>query len=357
LINKTNRFQKGADFLRKSLWDKRQDFVVITGCFVLSLLSVMLLDLWNDANSFQAKRDFLDSAVKTIGTVSTIVGAIILYQRFKDDRKKFEYEKQKDEKQKLAQDFSKAVEQLGNKDSLHVRIGGIYTLERIAQNHPDAHWTVMEVLTSFIRSFDPEKFIAMEGLGEGDPSDIITVPPDIQAAFTVVGRRNIEKDKNQINLSGAFLVGVDVSGLNFSHVNLSRANLKNSKFSNISFCKANLKKSRFTQAHIHDVNFKGSDLKDASFYKANLESVIFREANLSLTYFAGAKLVKSNFCDTDLSKALFSEFEAEQHLEEIHYHAMGYLDDKRSIEEVYEVAYVKDAITNENTIRPKYKEI
>jgi hypothetical protein len=48
--------------------------------------------------------------------------------------------------------FTKAIDQLG-KDSLTVRLGGIYALERIARNSESDHWTVMEVLTAFVREY------------------------------------------------------------------------------------------------------------------------------------------------------------------------------------------------------------
>jgi hypothetical protein len=52
----------------------------------------------------------------------------------------------------LTERFTRAVEQLGNKESLTIRLGGIYALERIAQDSERDHWTVMEVLCSFVRT-------------------------------------------------------------------------------------------------------------------------------------------------------------------------------------------------------------
>src|SRR5262249_3829630 len=46
--------------------------------------------------------------------------------------------------------FTKAIDQLG-KDTLAVRLGGIYALERIARDSEPDHWAVMEVLTAFVR--------------------------------------------------------------------------------------------------------------------------------------------------------------------------------------------------------------
>ncbi len=54
------------------------------------------------------------------------------------------------EEGKLTDRFSSAVELLGNA-TLSVRLGGIYALERIARDSQKDHWTVMEILTGFVR--------------------------------------------------------------------------------------------------------------------------------------------------------------------------------------------------------------
>ena len=55
-----------------------------------------------------------------------------------------------DLQRRITESFSKAIEQLGS-DKLEVRLGGIYALERISQESPQDHWTVMENLTAFVR--------------------------------------------------------------------------------------------------------------------------------------------------------------------------------------------------------------
>src|SRR5262249_30993601 len=46
--------------------------------------------------------------------------------------------------------FTKAIGQIGDKE-LAVRLGGIYALERIANDSPKDHWQIMEVLTAYVR--------------------------------------------------------------------------------------------------------------------------------------------------------------------------------------------------------------
>ena len=55
-----------------------------------------------------------------------------------------------DRQRRITESFSKAVEQLGS-DKLEVRLGGIYSLERISKESPDDYWTVMENLIAFVR--------------------------------------------------------------------------------------------------------------------------------------------------------------------------------------------------------------
>jgi hypothetical protein len=54
------------------------------------------------------------------------------------------------EDKQITERFTKAVEQLASQE-ITVRLGGIYALERIANNSEDDHWTIMEVLTAFVR--------------------------------------------------------------------------------------------------------------------------------------------------------------------------------------------------------------
>ena len=55
-----------------------------------------------------------------------------------------------DQQRRITESFSKGIEQLGS-DKLEVRLGGIYSLERISKENPDDYWTVVETLTAFVR--------------------------------------------------------------------------------------------------------------------------------------------------------------------------------------------------------------
>jgi hypothetical protein len=105
--------------------------------------------------------------------------------------------------------YTKAIEQLGS-DKLDVRIGGIYALERVAWDSARDHRTVMEVLTAFIREHSREPWPLP---GPDEDSDLVELTrPDVQAAVTVVARRDAQCDFRPIDLTGADLPRADLRG-------------------------------------------------------------------------------------------------------------------------------------------------
>src|SRR5215475_11967808 len=94
----------------------------------------------------QLQKDLITAENNARLTIAQIIGGLVallgLYATFKNVRVA--------EEGKLTERFSKAVELLGS-EKLDVRLGGIYALERIARDSRKDHWTVMEILTAFVR--------------------------------------------------------------------------------------------------------------------------------------------------------------------------------------------------------------
>ena len=103
-------------------------------------------------------------------------------------------------KGQIADLYSRAIDQLGSK-MLDARIGGIYALERVAQDSDKDHPTVMEVLGAFIREHSHEGWPtpATDELR----ADVLdhTTRPDVQAALTVIGHGDRGQDRRPIDLA------------------------------------------------------------------------------------------------------------------------------------------------------------
>jgi hypothetical protein len=109
--------------------------------------------------------------------------------------------------------YTKAIEQLGH-EKLDVRIGGIYALERIARDSPRDHPTVMAVLAAFIREHSREQW----PLPEPGTKTVSrpTTRPDVQAALTVIGRRDVTHDSERLSGRARKFVGCQVQAVGSS---------------------------------------------------------------------------------------------------------------------------------------------
>jgi hypothetical protein len=104
--------------------------------------------------------------------------------------------------------YTRAIEQVGS-DKVDVRIGGIYALERVAHDSSRDHPTVMEVLAAFVREHSGEQWPVPESADA--PASRRTTRPDVQAALTVIARRDATHDQEPIDLTEADLSGAHLS--------------------------------------------------------------------------------------------------------------------------------------------------
>ncbi len=170
--------------------------------------------------------------------------------------------------------YAKAIEQLGS-DKLDVRIGGIYALERVARDSARDHPTVMEVLTAFIREHSDEQRTPP---GTGDQKRDPSIRPDVQAAVTVVGRRDAKRDIRPLDLRGAKLICAILLRANLASANLLRANLTGANLVGADLAGAHLVSADLTgaglmSANLAGVDLTGADVKGAYLVGANLTGV------------------------------------------------------------------------------------
>ncbi|MBD2346621.1 pentapeptide repeat-containing protein [Anabaena subtropica] len=248
-----------------------------------------------------------------------------------------------------------AITQLGH-EKIETRTGAIYVLEKVAQDFPQEHWTVIEILTAFIRENAPIREIEEQKEDDSQPTSLNRykygerqtpqlrlniheespkIRRDIQIALTVIGRRNyLQEEENKkldlrnidlrrvellgANLQRADLRGCDFRGADLRGCDLSGANLDSVKFAGAILFEATLLKANLQGADIHGANLNRADLcganlrganlmgaslraanlQGANLYKVNLQQAILKLANLS-----GAKLFLANLQGAKLGKA------------------------------------------------------
>jgi uncharacterized protein YjbI with pentapeptide repeats len=255
---------------------------------------------------YAAHSDKVNPIVAGLGGAALVWAAI---QQARTATRRHYEQTRSDQQRRLTESFSKAVEQLGS-DKLEVRLGGIYALERISQESPQDHWTVMETLTAFVRertqraeAEQPLKPLVQRTRGrayflwvnagrpEGrskelwdeavEQEHLYGEPPaiDIAAVLTVTNRRSEAHRKLETE---------DKRALDFRQAILRRADFRG----------APIERTDFREAHL-----EGADLREAHLERARLHGAHFEVADLREAHLEGARLIKARLEGADLRGA------------------------------------------------------
>ena len=236
--------------------------------------------------------DVVKTIISALGLIATLLAGIGLIVNYFNSQAEMQLTQQR----LITERFSKAVEQIGSGKE-EVVIGGIYSLERIAKDSPKDQWTIMEVLTSYIRKNSPipsnieqlepeERQKALEKL----PS--VSIP--VQAALTVIGRRKVENDQAGDNLAET----TDFNKTKF--LDLSRTNLREANLNGANLDGADLNRANLDEAILYRAILKGAYLFGAELIGANLNGAELIGANLY-----GANLNRANLIGANLGANLY----------------------------------------------------
>jgi hypothetical protein len=192
----------------------------------------------------------------------------------------------------ITERFTRAVEQLAN-EKLDLQLGGIYALERIAQDSKTHYEPVMEVLTAFLRENTRWRREKAAEKAEETPQEPEQPrgPPrptaDFQAVATVLGRRNRSHERASYHLN---LRDVDLRGADLHAAYLASADLRKADFSGATLFWADLTRADLTGANLTGANLNEADLSGAYLFGADLTGAKLFEADLTGAFLFGADL-------------------------------------------------------------------
>jgi uncharacterized protein YjbI with pentapeptide repeats len=197
--------------------------------------------------------------------------------------------------------YNAAVANLGNDGDIDIRLGGLYALQHVMQDYPPYQSTVVAVLSAFVR----EK-------GASRSADAAPAP-DVQAALTVVGSRNVKKDTDTtvVDFNHALLADAqmeslrfgraDVAGATLAGADLDKADLNHADLDGADLTGANLDASTLAGANLTGANLTMATTTDADLANANLS-----HANLSSTVLDGVSLKGASFAAANLNGAVLA---------------------------------------------------
>lgn len=233
----------------------------------LEVLKVQIDDN-NKKNEITYKND--EAKYKNFQIFAGIGGVILLIvqiiRTFKFSQQVNE-ERRSNLSQQLLEQYGRAVDQLKDENNIAVRLGGIYSLERIMNSEEkesdEYHKLIIELLCAYVR----EK----RKINKDEIRNVLPIESDIRAILTVLGKRTI-KTKNRDLI------------IDLNNTNLYGAQLKNTIFH----------LACFSGAILMHINFENSDLSNSDFIFADLRYSNLKNANLNNTFLLGADLSHSN---------------------------------------------------------------
>jgi hypothetical protein len=207
------------------------------------------------------KKDFLQAVGVLFAGLVGLGGLYFTWRNLSQTRQTTLRTLELTERGQITERFTRAIDQLGatNDDGSKImesRLGGIYALERIARDSKEDQWTIMEVLTAYVRQH--ARWSPKEGTYT---TEIPALSADIQAIITVIRRRTSyyeDMEPDPLDLHEADLREAELGGADLWEANLWEANLSGAELGGADLSVANL-----MGAHLERANLRGADLSFA----------------------------------------------------------------------------------------------
>jgi len=210
------------------------------------------------------------------------------------------------EQGQVTERYGRAVDQLGS-SALDIRVGGIYALERLMRDSPPDQPTIIEVLSAFVREHSASRGAPKIPRSVTADRLLPAAPADVQAALTVIGRRDPNRDGNRmVNLSYAKLFGADLARANLAGVDLEGADLTGAvlfetNLTGTYLLSANLSWATLTKADLSKADLVSATMVNTYLYNANLNDAVLNHANLTDAFLGGATLQGADLRSANLS--------------------------------------------------------
>ena len=210
----------------------------------------------------------------------------------------------------LNERYQKGAEMLGS-DVLAVRLGGIYALQRLAEENAEQyHIQIMRLLCAFVRhptgDKDRDENNNATGTERQPDNKDYSVREDVQAAMKAIGTRStvgIELEQEEdfyLDLSRAHLVGAHLSGADLTRTELSGADLTHADLSGADLTRTELSDAVLSGAVLNGAYLNGADLTRAHLTGTHLTGAHLADAYLNGAHLVGTYLVSAHLLDAHL---------------------------------------------------------
>ncbi|MEV5715390.1 pentapeptide repeat-containing protein [Amycolatopsis mediterranei] len=296
-------------------------WIVVTAAVVVGLVAWGATSwLLNEANSANDRGAARVDAIKTglgIGAGTTGIFAFLLAVRRQNHQEHTSADTSLDAtERRVTELYTKAVEQLGSAKA-PVRLGGLYALERLGENHRNQRSTIINVICAYLRM----RYVhPTEPTNEATPEQLDRHEDRSQEAqVRITAQRILYRHRHRhrlpdaelnlywhdvsIDLAGANLIDADLTNADLADANLNGANLIDAELTAANLIDANLTKADLAGANLIDAELTAANLTGANLTKADLTKADLRAADLTGATLTGAILSDANLSGANLAKA------------------------------------------------------
>ena len=184
--------------------------------------------------------------------------------------------------------LAKALEFLSSSNP-SIRLTGIYSLERLANDLPDESVVIARIITTFLTNLPKE-------IKQDEVHQIFLT---LLRIVRKMGAIPFISEEDNFNLNGLKLEGLHIADFSFKGISLSGTYFYNVGFSNIDFTEVNLTGVTFENCYKTGIlNFTSANLSDSNIVTSDFSEAILVNSNLS-----GVTIKGSSFENADFSAA------------------------------------------------------
>jgi len=263
---------------------------IVAPRFLLSRERVAVL---KPADRLNAENQLRGTLMQGVTGMLVLAGAFVAWQQVQVGQRQLESTivdqrttQQINREGQITDRYTRTIEQLGS-ESLELRLGAIYALERIAKDSEADRETITEILTTFIRVHAP-----WPSPQPDDPAmrKLERRATDVQAVLDVLRRRAYPRG-DFLNLADTDLRNAYLASGDFRGAFLWGAHLEESYLGGMDLRGASLNQADLTDAVLEEADLRGADLDGAILKRADLTEAI---ADSTTVWPAGFDIAAAN---------------------------------------------------------------
>jgi hypothetical protein len=274
-----------------------------------------------------AENEFRKTIAQVVSGLFVLGGFFFTWEQLRNSQDNFERTVKLQEQGRITERLTRATEQLNDDKRLAVRLGGVYALQRLLRESPEAQDTdhISQILAAFVRETAMPASASVNQPSSGGSS----IPKDVSASISAIAARPLDAAEVTRRLEDTVsTTDVDLRGLNLRHLyprgtlrrrpNFSFLDLECSDLEGAALIYSDLIDTDLGQANLGSADLSHADLRKAILDEANLANAELNGANLehvsmNQTIFVRVDLRSTNITKQQVDSACLDEYTV-QHL-------------------------------------------